>query len=237
MNQLKKHTICLQHGLFHTFDIINERDGSFCTVNTVYSDFDGEIIKNANKCTIIDIRPMLFLSKLDFCPSPCTKTNIMLIGEGMDLIDKDFQKKYLNTLINIEKELVSMSVNVIFRPHPYDKVKYMKNLFNNVSTDSLDETLKNIHAVIGFSSSLLYECAELGIPSFHIKNERFDYYPIRNNKKVHRLDNLNFLILSANNYKKSVNEKTDRYEVNKINFNKERRKFELKDYECFLECL
>lgn len=160
-------TVCIQHGNFREYNIVSEQDGFLCNINITRSNEDSEIIKKSNPATTLMAIPDFFLL--------CTKDSkmgsshrVLLLGEGFHMLDKDFNKLYIEQLQYLEIELEKIGLEVLFRPHPSERNMNWNSKFHNVDSDDLIISMAKTSAIIGFSSTLLQEAAEIEIPAFYI---------------------------------------------------------------------
>lgn len=173
-NELGLNTICIQHGTFYENHLINERDGFLCNINIVRSSLDGQIIKSANKNTILHVASNFFSPKIsELKVASRDECTILLLGEGFHAVDKNFNNNYLAAVKKLHSYFTERKVKCIFRPHPSESRIIWAKYFNDVDRGRLDSTLANVDAVVGFSSSVLLEAAQIGIPSFHIAVEGY----------------------------------------------------------------
>ena len=215
-------TICIQHGTFRSYNKIDEQDGFLCKINIVRSQEDAEIIRNCNKKTKIYVLKEFFqieLTKSNRAPTN-TKPIILLIGEGFHIIDEQFNTLYLDYLSNISHGIENAGMVAVFRPHPSERNVSWNSRFLVIDKSPLNEILNRIDCVIGYSSTLLQECAEIGIPSYYIKvNDKTHVIKGRNNVKIELFSNLENSFNKINNYflnkkNKTINHaRTDKYKI------------------------
>ncbi len=166
--QLKGTSVCIQHGIFHSASNIDERDGFLCDYNLVRSNYDADIIRKSSAFTKIIIAPEFFKININSTAAQFSTANILLLGEGYQIIDSKFNDEYIEVLQNLSKSLYESNLRIVFRPHPSERNRDWSTQFSNIDTSPIENCLANINAVVGFSSTLLHECLELGIPAFSV---------------------------------------------------------------------
>lgn len=164
---LSVRTICIQHGNFREYNIVEEQDGFLCDVNITRSAEDSRIIKKSNPSTILIAIPDFFL------PNVCNRQvgptpRVLLLGEGFHVLDRDFNKTYIQYLQCLAKKLKDIGLEAVFRPHPSERNRYWGRTFKNIDYDDLSASLGRTDAIIGFNSTLLQEAAEIDIPTFYV---------------------------------------------------------------------
>jgi hypothetical protein len=168
-NELGLNTVCIQHGTFYKSHQVGERDGFLCKTNIVRSIVDGKIIKNANKFTNIYVADEFFkISISALKKSIHDNVTIMLLGEGFHVMNKKFASSYMSVLKKLNMYYASLNIDVVFRPHPSEFWFNYRSDFQRIDRLQLNKSLAIADAVVGFSSSLLLEAAQIGIPSFHL---------------------------------------------------------------------
>lgn len=201
-NQLGLNTVCIQHGTFYGVHKILERDGFLCGSNIVRSATDASIILEANSKTSIHIATDFFVPKL-FRSTKLSSGHIkiLLLGEGLHVTERDFGIKYMATLKSLYAHYQAMDIDVAFRPHPSERGFFRRNNFNHIDSLALADSLSIVDAIVGFSSSLLLEAAQVGIPSFHIAVDGFSAFGLnRDGVVVKFMNNPEEVILAAQKY-------------------------------------
>ena len=202
-NKMSAKTICIQHGNFHLGTIISEIDGSLSSVNIVRSNVDGEIIRPSSPSSKIILAPGFFRLQIPYLAKGGEKPVVLLIGEGFHIVDKKFNKDYINRLQEIAAMLKSKNLDIIFRPHPSERNLNWKSKFEVIDSISLEKSLSQVDAVIGYSSTLLFEASSLGIIAVCVDvNGRFKVGIdlVRNHCTIHKWHGLEgFLELITNN--------------------------------------
>jgi hypothetical protein len=201
-NELGMHTICIQHGSFYKSHLVGERDGFLCQTNIVRSVIDGEIIKDANKFTNIYVADEFFRINISVLKKSINdKVTIMLLGEGFHVMDKKFSSSYMSALKKLNMYYANLNIDVVFRPHPSEFWFNYLGDFKRIDKLQLNKSLAMVDAVIGFSSSLLLEAAQIGIPSFHIEIDGFRRDGLnRDCLRVHFLNSPDDAIKAAQDY-------------------------------------
>lgn len=161
-------SVCIQHGNFREYNVIREQDGFLCTDNIVRSIEDGDIIKKTATQTSIHVDPGFFTLCIGDKESTSIDPKVLLLGEGYHIIDSNFNEIYLKELELLQYALTELEVSVAFRPHPSERKMVWKNRFNEVDLAPLEHSLTTADAVVGYSSTLLQESAEIGIPTFYL---------------------------------------------------------------------
>lgn len=167
-NELGIKSVCIQHGNFRDCNIIREQDGFLCAHNIVRSVEDAQIIAASNEHTKIYVLPDFFKIKVGKNNRKSENLTVLLLGEGYHIVDPDFNRKYLAYLELIQAQLISYGVNVVFRPHPSEMGINWGKRFREINLDPLEACLGGVDAVIGYSSTLLYESAEIGLLAFYV---------------------------------------------------------------------
>ncbi len=207
-NESGLRSVCIQHGNFREYNLIREQDGFLCMHNIVRSREDGQIIERVSIRTAIHLMPDFFKIKVNKIENKGSRANIMLLGEGYHILDESFNAKYLECLSSLEGRLYNSGVDVKFRPHPSERKFNWNNRFTNIDTMALEASLADVDAVIGYSSTLLQEAAEIGIPSFYvepIKSQRT--MAGRNGFNIIKLDNVDQVLKAAEQHRKDFNKK------------------------------
>lgn len=169
-HELSSVSVCIQHGLFHEHFECSELDGSLSQINVARSEFDKVLIKKNNRNAVFIVSEDFFLPSV----STLTKGNdssVILIGEGLHVVDMQLSRKYLSKLKDIEVELIERGWSVKYRPHPSEKMIYHSFGFGQVDGAELSESLATAVAYIGYSSTLLAEASSVGIPCYKVKIE------------------------------------------------------------------
>jgi len=197
-NKIRIKTVCIQHGSFRESNIIDEQDGFLCDLNIVRSLEDSEIIRKASRQTDIHVIPDFFKIRLNQNREKKLRPRVILLGEGYHILDKDFNRVYLDYLVILQNELLERGVDVDFRPHPSERKMRWGNLFKSIDRGLLQESLSQANAVVGYSSTLLQECAEIGIPSFYVEpNGEERKIDNRNGVSIIKLIQVDYLISCA----------------------------------------
>lgn len=183
-NQIGYHTICIQHGTFREEIVIHEQDGFLCKTNFARSIQDGRIIKRHSPLTNIIVDEFFFKLKRDFKADRQSSLKVLLVGEGYHIIDPEFSDVYISKLILLAKELEREGFNVVYRPHPSESKMNWRKVFKFVDRMPLQKTVLDTAAVIGYSSTLLHEMSELGIPSFFLDVLENDHKIEGRNKNI-----------------------------------------------------
>lgn len=186
-NELGIKSVCIQHGSFRNENIIAEQDGFLCAHNIVRSVEDAGIICKANDKTKIHLLVDFFKLRVDKDKGRPIAPTVLLLGEGYHIIDENFNERYLAYLELIRGQLLKHNFNVVFRPHPSERNLRWNDKFPIVSRETLESCLSKVDAVIGYSSTLLQESAEVGILAFCV-DPRDDGHHImgRNGAVIHR---------------------------------------------------
>lgn len=188
-NDMSAKTICIQHGNFHVENIISEIDGSLSSVNIARSNVDVEIIRSSSPGSKIILAPGFFRPQIANIHKGGMRPFVLLIGEGFHIVDEKFNRAYISRLQEIAAMLMSRNLDVIFRPHPSERNLNWKSKFEFIDTTSLEERLSQVDAVIGYSSTLLFEASSLDIIAVSIDvNGRFKVGIdlIRNHCAIHK---------------------------------------------------
>lgn len=165
-------TVCIQHGNFREYNVIREQDGFLCTNNIVRSIEDGNIIKKTATQTLIHVDPGFFTICIGDNASSSIAPKVLLLGEGYHIIDSDFNEIYLKELELLQYALTDLDVSVAFRPHPSERKMVWRNRFKEIDLAPLEHSLTTADAVVGYSSTLLQESAEIGIPTFYLDPQK-----------------------------------------------------------------
>jgi hypothetical protein len=204
-NKVGIKTICIQHGTFSESDVIAERDGFLCSHNIVRSKEDAKIIQDSGKNSTIHIIPEFFRIKLKEAPRQRSESIIVLLGEGFHIIDKEFNSIYLRYLSELHGHLLDLGANVIFRPHPSERKFDWSEYFCRVDLSPLATSLAEVDAVVGYSSTLLLEAAEAGIPSFYTDPKNTSRVMLgRNGVQLKRFDTPEQVLVDADCHFKSA---------------------------------
>ncbi len=167
-NEVGIKSVCIQHGSFRDENIIAERDGFLCAHNIVRSAEDASIICKANDATKIHLQIDFFKLKIGGGNGKSIGPTVLLLGEGYHIVDKYFNEQYLTYLELMQDQLLKHKFNVVFRPHPSERNLRWNDRFSIISREPLQSCLSKVDAVIGYSSTLLQESAEVGIPAFYV---------------------------------------------------------------------
>lgn len=158
-------TCCIQHGIFHRASMINEVDGYLCELNVVRSTLDGELIRQANPTTAIVVEPDFFLR----CDAPrqfsrkSGKKMVIVLGEGAEQTAPVLSNDYMLRIEQLALDLQIAGFHVVFRPHPLERGILKRFRFENIDTGSLDSCIANASVIVGYSSTVLFEAASLGV--------------------------------------------------------------------------
>lgn len=196
-------SICIQHGIFHVDSAIKERDGFLCDYNIVRSSHDAEIIQESSLITKFVVSPSFFRIKVRPLFDSRLVPSVLLLSEGFHIIDKLFNDQFIAHLCELSSKLCEAGIRVIFRPHPSERNRDWSSDFSVIDKSPLENCLGRIDAVVGFSSTLLQECAEIGIPAFSIPvGDRCSEITmnIRNNAKIQLADSIDVIIMAANQH-------------------------------------
>lgn len=169
-------TCCIQHGIFHQSSAISEVDGYLCDVNVVRSSQDGELIRQASPETSIVVEPDFFLrcdidEASDLLPDRSGK-KIIVLGEGWRLVDAKFSERYMQRIQQMANDLLVKGFDVVFRPHPSERGLGSRYGFDKVDAGPLDDCIASANAIIGYSSTVLFEAASLGVLACQIDVDR-----------------------------------------------------------------
>jgi hypothetical protein len=159
--------VVVQHGIFHEHFDCKEIEGSFANVNVTRSEFDKQLIEKNNKSSLFIVSKNFFLPNVS--DGSIENKSVILVGEGLHVLDKRLSEKYILLLKIIEQDLLNNGWKVKFRPHPSEKFIYRSFGFMNIDTTSLDISFSTALAYIGYSSTLLVEACSLGIPCYAVK--------------------------------------------------------------------
>lgn len=195
-------TVCIQHGNFREYNVIKEQDGFLCMHNIVRSREDGLIIERASTQTVIHSMPDFFKIEVNKIKNERLTAKVMLLGEGYHIIDEKFNIKYLEYLSSLEVGLFNSGVDVKFRPHPSERTFDWSARFRNIDLTALEVSLADVDAVIGYSSTLLQEAAEIGIPSFYVEPIKCQRAMAgRNGFNITKLDNIDQALKAAKQHR------------------------------------
>jgi hypothetical protein len=160
-------SLCIQHGHFSLRHSIDETDGFLCTHNIVRDEFTALLLNKDSDSTKILIDPRFF-SPTSSARSSNTRPagRILLVGEGLHIIDKNLSIAYIKLLRNIYRELRLASIATVYRPHPSESPLHFISFVPAIDLYSLSKSLEYTSAVIGYGSTLLLDAANIGIPSF-----------------------------------------------------------------------
>jgi hypothetical protein len=164
LNAIK--TVCIQHGAFHADSKSHERDGLLSDLNVFRSDFDASLVSELTSDMNFLVLPDLFLLNIDKVEAG--NKRVILLGEGYHIIDKAISNEYLSMLKEIESALIIHGFKPVYRPHPSEKVFYRTFDFQNYDVEDLSTSLSKADAVIGFTSTVLFEASGAGIFSFYL---------------------------------------------------------------------
>jgi hypothetical protein len=211
-------TICIQHGNFREYNIVTEQDGFLCDVNITRSNEDSKIIKKSNPNTILKPIPDFFLLSTGESYRGAVP-RVLLLGEGFHILDANFNNLYIRQLQSLALKIKKIGLEVVFRPHPSERNKYWKNKFENIDNDDLVTSLAKTSSVIGFSSTLLQEAAEIKIPTFYID-------PLLNGHRIYGRNNA--IISKLKSMDQIYSEAYLRFNTVKINYNEKNRQNAIK---------
>jgi hypothetical protein len=161
-------SVCVQHGIFHEHYEVSELDGVIADINIVRSTHDKNLIKKNNRYSKYLVTPDFFKVLINNA-NDIGVMPIILVGEGLHVVNRELAEKYIARLKEIESELLGLGIYVEYRPHPSERFRYRFFGFKAIDRRSLEKSFGIARGYIGYSSTLMVEASAIGIPCYSVE--------------------------------------------------------------------
>lgn len=164
----------LQHGYYNYINIQGQIEGELATVNYILDEIQKQKLQKTNRfnnSVLINLNK----SKVLVNKREIKNKSIIILGEGWHMHDFKIFLIYIKELIKLRIYLIKHGYKVIFRPHPTERM-ICKLLPITTNTSSLQETFKNYHFYIGFTSSVIKEAKDNGCYGIQVKTGLLQYF-------------------------------------------------------------